>query len=96
MMRLPIIAPVSDMRVRQNEIIEKAKEGPVVLVERGSRPALVAVSPEQWNAIAERLEYLEDAVAVYKLRLELASGEDELVELTPEKLESWLNDEVHG
>lgn len=66
MMVLPHIAPVSDMRLRQSEIIARAQEGPVVLVERGSRPTLVVVSPDQWNAIAERMEQLEDAVAVYK------------------------------
>jgi hypothetical protein len=55
----------------------------VVLVERGSKPALVVVSPEQWNAIAERLEFLEDAVAVYKKKWELATGQDELTELSP-------------
>jgi len=91
---LPSIAPVSDMRVRQSEIIERAKNGPVVLVERGSKPALVVVSPEQWNAIAEQLEFLEDAVAVYRKKWELATGQDELVELTPEEVREWLGDDV--
>ena len=43
---LPQIAPISDMRVRQVQIIENARRGPVILVERGSRPALVVISPE--------------------------------------------------
>jgi hypothetical protein len=94
MHRLPEIAPISDMRVRQMEIVEKARNGPVILVERGSKPALVAVSPEQWNAIAERLEFLEDAVAVYKRKWELATGQDEMTELSPETIQEWLGDAV--
>jgi len=90
-MFLPHIAPVSDMRLRQSEIIARASEGPVVLVERGSRPTLVVVSPEQWNALAEQMEYLEDALAVYKRKWELATGQDEMVELTPEEIQAWLN-----
>lgn len=84
---LPTIAPVSDMRVRQAEIIEQVKHGPVVLVERGSKPALVAISPEYWNAIAERLDHLEDAVAVYKAKWQLATGQEELTELSPDEIE---------
>ena len=81
---LPEIAPISDMRVRQMEIVMKAQQGPVVLVERGSKPALVVLSPALWNAIAERLEFLEDAVAVYKKKWELATGRDEMTELSPQ------------
>lgn len=84
---LPEIAPISDMRVRQVEIVQKAQRGPVVLVERGSRPALVVLSPALWNTIAERLELLEDAVAVYKKRWEVATGQDEMPELTPALIE---------
>ncbi len=91
---LPEIAPISDMRVRQVEIVQKAQHGPVVLVERGSRPALVVLSPTLWNAIAERLELLEDAVAVYKKRWEVATGQDEMTELSPALIEEWLGDDV--
>ena len=91
---LPEIAPISDMRVRQVEIVQKAQRGPVVLVERGSRPALVVLSPALWNTIAERLELLEDAVAVYKKRWEVATGQDEMTELSPTVIEEWLGDDV--
>ena len=89
---LPTIAPISDMRVRQNEIIEKAKEGPVILIERGSKPALIVISPEQWDALVERVEYLEDAVAVYKKKWEFATGQDEMTELSPETIKAWQSD----
>ena len=89
---LPTIAPISDMRVRQAEIIEKAHKGPVVLVERGSRPALVVIAPELWNAIAERLEYLEDVAAVYRKKWELATGQDEMIEIPSAKIQEWRDD----
>jgi len=65
-----------------------------VPVERGSKPALVVVSPEFWNSIVERMEYLEDAAAIYKKKWELATGQDEFVELSPETLAEWLGDGV--
>ena len=91
---LPEIAPISDMRVRQIEIVRKAQHGPVVLIERGSRPALVVLSPALWNALAERLEFLEDAVAVYKKKWEVATGQDEMMELSPAQIAEWLGDAV--
>ena len=93
---VPEIAPISDMRVRQMEIVQKARQGPVVLVERGSKPALVVLSPVLWNALAERLEFLEDAVAVYRKKWEVATGQDEMTELSPELIEDWMGDDVSG
>ena len=93
---IPEIAPISDMRVRQMEIVQKARQGPVVLVERGSKPALVVLSPALWNALAERLEFLEDAVAVYRKKWEVATGQDEMTELSPALIEDWMGDDVSG
>jgi PHD/YefM family antitoxin component YafN of YafNO toxin-antitoxin module len=89
-----LIAPLSDLRVRQAEILAKAGQGPVILLERGSRPALVVVTPELWNAMAEHVENLEDMVATYRARWELATGRDELVDVTPETVEEWLSDDL--
>lgn len=91
---LPTIAPISDMRVRQAAIIAEAHKGPVVLVERGSRPALVVIAPELWNAIAERLEYLEDVAAVYRKKWELATGQDEMIEIPSATIQEWQGDAV--
>ncbi len=55
-------APISDMHKRQDSVIALMETGPVVLMAR-SRPKAVLVSPEVWNATAERLAYLEDIVA---------------------------------
>lgn len=76
---VPEIAPISDMRVRAGEIVAAAQRGPVIMIEKGSRPALVVISPEQWNALMERIELLEDAVAVYETRLKQATGASQVV-----------------
>ncbi|MCE7980201.1 MAG: type II toxin-antitoxin system prevent-host-death family antitoxin [Caldilinea sp. CFX5] len=76
---IPEIASISDMRVRSGEIVAAAQRGPVILIEKGSRPALVVVSPERWNALMARLELLEDAVDVYETRMNQASGKSKVV-----------------
>lgn len=91
---LPQIAPISDMRVHQAQIIENVRRGPVILVERGSRPALVVISPEQWNALAERMEYLEDVAAIYKKKWEIATGQDDMEEVSSQQIEDWLGESV--
>jgi len=76
---VPEIAAISDMRIRSGEIVADAQRGPVILIEKGSRPALVVISPERWNALIARLELLEDAVAVYKTQLNQAIGQSKMV-----------------
>jgi len=88
---IPAIVPLSDLRVRQAEILELARHGPVVLLERGSRPALVAVTPEMWNDITERLEELEDAAAVYRAKWELATVRDTMDEVPDATVQEWLD-----
>lgn len=88
---VPEIASISDMRVRSGEIVAAAQRGPVILIEKGSRPALVVVSPERWNALMARLELLEDAVAVYETRLNQATGKSKVV---PFDLGEYLADDA--
>lgn len=59
MSAIPTIAPVSHMRIRQAELLAKARQGPVVLIEKGSTPAAVLISPEQWNDLNRQLKQLE-------------------------------------
>jgi hypothetical protein len=52
------------------------------------------LSPALWNALAERLEFLEDAVAIYKKKWEVATGRDEMLELSPFQIEEWMENGV--
>jgi PHD/YefM family antitoxin component YafN of YafNO toxin-antitoxin module len=72
---LPQIAPVSDMRLHQADIIKKARRAPVILMERGSRPALVCIAPEMWDALAKYIDDLEATVEALEIELAVATGE---------------------
>lgn len=61
--RLPQTAPISDMRNRQNDLLQMSEHGPVVLLSR-SKPAAVLLSPELWDAIAEALAQSHRTIAV--------------------------------
>lgn len=68
MTTIPEIVGISDLRLRQSEVLSKLRDGPVVLTQH-TRPVAVLVSPEQWKQMVERLEQLEDALDVLEARL---------------------------
>ena len=59
--KLPQTATVSDIRHRHLDVIDKAKESPVMVSSRGE-PIAVIVSPKQWNAIVDRIDDLDATV----------------------------------
>jgi prevent-host-death family protein len=67
MLPIPDIVGISDLRLRQNEVLSRLHKGPVVLTQH-SRAVAVLVSPEQWNEIIERLEEAEDALDILEAR----------------------------
>ena len=79
---LPQIASVSDMRLHQADIIKKAKQAPVILMERGSKPALVCVSPELWDALAKYIDDLECSAEAAEIELAIATGEKKVERVT--------------
>jgi len=60
---IPTLVGISDLRIRQSEILDKLQQGPIVLTQR-TQPVAVLVSPEQWNQLVEQLEDLQDALDV--------------------------------
>jgi len=60
MSKIPELVPISELRLRQSEVLERLPEGPVVLTQRG-RAAAVLVDPDQWNSLISELEDLLDA-----------------------------------
>lgn len=89
---IPTIASLSDMRIHPNKVLAKAKQSPVILLERGSKPALVVMSPDLWNHLVEKIECLEDAVAIYQTKWELETGQDELITLSAKTMSEWAED----
>ena len=87
------VAPISDLRHRQNEIIEALVEGPVILTQRGHGTA-VLLSMEQWKQMVrqlgelwEVLEEAEDVRAVSEIEARIASGEESLTDWTEAEAE---------
>jgi PHD/YefM family antitoxin component YafN of YafNO toxin-antitoxin module len=67
MIHMPELLGISELRLRQNEVLQKLKEGPILLAQR-SQAVAVMVSPEMWNEMVERIEDLQDALAVAQAR----------------------------
>lgn len=51
-------APISDVHLRQKELLERLDDGPVVLMSR-SQPAAILVSVEEWNRTALSMEAMQ-------------------------------------
>lgn len=49
------IVPISEMKLKQPEVLGMLNTGPVVLANR-SRPAAVLVSVEQWDSLVGQIE----------------------------------------
>ncbi len=88
MRAIPRILPISDLRIRQAEVLKVLVDEPVVLAQRG-RPAAVLVSVEKWNRLIERLELLEDSLEAAEIRARIAAGEEKVSDLA--ELEAELN-----
>lgn len=54
-------APISDVHLKQKELLNRVNDAPVVLMSR-SQPAAVLVSVEEWNRTAEAMELMLDLV----------------------------------
>lgn len=61
------VVPKTELRHRIREELSDLGEDTLLVTERG-RPLAVAVSVDRWNRLQERLEDLEDAVAVLEHR----------------------------
>ncbi|MDY7000557.1 MAG: type II toxin-antitoxin system Phd/YefM family antitoxin [Thermodesulfobacteriota bacterium] len=67
MQAVPEMIPISELRQKQNQILEKLTQGPVVLTQRG-RASAVLVSPNEWNLLVKELENLRDCIDVLESR----------------------------
>jgi PHD/YefM family antitoxin component YafN of YafNO toxin-antitoxin module len=73
---IPNLVPISQLRLRQNQILAELPKGPIILTQRGVAAA-VLVSPQMWNGLAQERENLSDALAALKIELDIATGKEE-------------------
>ena len=76
------VAPISDLRHRQNEVIGRLVHDPVILTQRG-RGTAVLMSMDRWRAferqvasLAEAMEDAEDIRVADEIEARIASGEE--------------------
>jgi prevent-host-death family protein len=62
------VIPKTELRDRIRDELAQLEDDTLLVTERG-RPLAVATSVERWNQIQERIEDLEDALAVAEARL---------------------------
>jgi PHD/YefM family antitoxin component YafN of YafNO toxin-antitoxin module len=72
---LPQVEKISVLKSNQEAVLAKVKRGPVLLMQR-SNPAVVMVSPEQWDAVAQRLRELEWREEVRQAALEAHNSQE--------------------
>jgi prevent-host-death family protein len=83
---------MSDLRLQQSTVMTMMSNAPVYLAQRG-RPVGVLVSVEQWNMLQEELDDLQCGVAALKAELEIATGKDQIIRMTSEELDAWVEDD---
>ncbi len=66
---LPQVDKISVLKSNQDAVLSKVKNGPVLLMQR-SNPAVVLVSPAQWDATARHVAALEAENAALRARLD--------------------------
>ncbi len=86
------VAPISDLRHRQNEIINLLSKGPVILTQHG-RGTAVLLSMQQWQEINECLRSITDAQALRALYAEFDAEEQELAQMGIEQYADLLQRE---
>ena len=92
MSKVQQIIPISDMKLRQPEVLGMLTNGPVVLAHR-SRPAAVLVSVQQWDRLMAQLEDQQDIIEIQEVELNIATGKSKVVEMSSEELEAWATDD---
>ncbi len=68
-MELPEVVPISEMRVRQKELLERASDKPIVLTQHG-RAVAVLLTPESYNRLIEQIDDLQLAIEAVEARAE--------------------------
>lgn len=92
-MRTPQIETVTEFRANYKATLDKLANGPVFLLQR-SDVAAVLLSRSEYDALLERLEELEDRVAVQAYEQRKAAGDVAYRELSPAEVAEWASDAI--
>lgn len=90
--RVPQTVSMNEMKNQTTKVAEMFAKGPVILMNRAT-PQAVLVAPEQWNALLDRMEELQDAITTLQAELEIATGQSQVETITD--VDQFIN-EVMG
>ncbi len=84
--------PITSIQRSPAKVLSMLTDGPVILANR-SKPAAILLSVELWNRIVEQLEDQDDLIAALEAKLQIATGQAEM--MTQVEIQEWLTaDEV--
>lgn len=87
--RVPQTVSMNDIKNHTAAVTKKFTAGPVVLMNRAT-PQAVLVSPQQWNALLDSLEEMQDAIVTLQAELAVANGEGQVE--TVEDVDAFLSE----
>jgi prevent-host-death family protein len=90
--KLPQVASISELRNKHLEVFKRLESGPVMLASR-NQPQAVLVSPDQWDAIVERIDDLECIIAALEAELAIERGEATIEPANIKELEAMARGE---
>jgi len=64
---LPDVVPISELRLRQNDLLKKVSAKPILLTQHG-RAVAVLLGPEPYNRLLEHIEDLQLAIDAVEAR----------------------------
>lgn len=76
---IPELVPISQLRLKQSEVLNRLSEGPVILTQHG-QGAAVLVGLEQWNRMIETLEDFQDALDAALIQQKIVTGEESVLD----------------
>lgn len=85
-MAIPEIVSIAKAKAHLSELVKKAREGEVFEVINRSQPMAILIGVEQYKALLEEIEELEDAVAILEGKLE---GDEPRIPWEQVKAEYW-------
>ncbi len=83
---IPEIVSVAKAKAHLSELVKEAKEGKVFEVINRSQPMAILIGVEEYKALLEEIEDLEDAVAILEGKLE---GDETRMPWEQVKAEYW-------
>ena len=90
MNQTPQIVPITELRRSPPDVLDLLANGPVFLAQR-SRAAAVLLSTTQWDSLNAQLEDLTAMVDFLEVKLALAEGRSDIVDVTLDELKAEID-----